>query len=187
MSDFVRSLAETEGLPPERVRLWVMVNRQNKTVRPDQPLIDPKMMMDEAYNKHGSRDKSFRLWLEAAHGIEEGRPIWPDIQPQTSANVPILVFIKHFDVEAQTLRGIGHIYVRKQSKVADMVPFIQKLMGGSSFWTSSTSSGRIISTLGTFASSQSGSPALLLYEVRNWACSSLQRAKLTLSRKLSIR
>lgn len=175
MSDFVRSLAEAEGLPPERVRLWVMVNRQNKTVRPDQPLTDPKMMMDEAYNKHGSRDKSFRLWLEAAHKIEEGRPIWPDMQPQTNANVPILVFIKHFDVEAQTLRGIGHIYARKQSKVADMVPFIQKLMGGSSFPISSPSSGRTISTSGNFASGQSGSPALVLYEVCDQACSSWQR------------
>lgn len=165
VSEFAKSLAESEDLPPEHVRLWVMVNRQNKTVRPDQPLTDPNMTIDEAYNKHGSRDKSFRLWLETAYKTEDGKPTWPDMQPQTSNNVPVLVFLKHFDTESQSLLGIGHIYVRKQSKVADMVPLIHKLMGGSPSSIFSPSSGRTTASSSSFSSNQSVSPSLALYEV----------------------
>ena len=109
-----------------------MVNRQNKTVRPDQPLLDPDMTIEEAYTKFGSRDKWFRLWVEVADKIEDGKAMWPDMQPQVSNNVPILVFLKYFDPETQSLRGVGHIYVKKHAKVSDMVPMICQIMGWSS-------------------------------------------------------
>lgn len=121
-----------------------MVNRQNKTVRPDQPLLDQDMTVEDACNKYGSRDKWFRLWAEVAEHVEDGRAIWPDLQPQAGNNTPILVFLKYFDPESQTLRGIGHIYVKKNAKVADMVPMICQLMG----W------------------SPGSTPNILLYEVR---------------------
>ena len=132
---FAKLLADDQRLHAEQIRLWVMVNRQNKTIRPDQPLSEPEMTIDEAYNKYGSRDKSFRLWMEIALQSEDSKPIWPDAQPQNSSNQPILIFLKHFDADAQTLKGVGHIYVKKQSKVADMVPMILQLMG----WSHGTS------------------------------------------------
>ena len=133
LGDFAKTLAEGMQLPSEQVRLWIMVNRQNKTIRPDQPITDLDTSMDEAYNKYGGRDKSFRLWVETASQIEDGKPVWPDSQqPIGSNNAPILVFLKYFDAELQSLKGVGHIYVKKHSKVADMVPMITQLMG----WTS---------------------------------------------------
>ena len=130
LADFAKTLAESQRLPPEQVRLWVMVNRQNKTIRPDQPFPEPGMTIDEAYSKYGGRDKSFRLFLERASQIEEGKPMWPDVQPpNTTNNQPMLIFLKYFDAEAQTLKGAGHIYVKKQCKVAEMVPMILQLMG----------------------------------------------------------
>lgn len=129
--EFLQTISEDKHLPAELLRLWVMVNRQNKTVRPDQSLIDPDMTMDEAYSKYGTRDKWFRLWAEVAENSEDGRPIWPDMQAQVGNNVPILVFLKYFDPQAQTLRGVGHIYIKRHAKVADMVPMIQELMGWS--------------------------------------------------------
>lgn len=132
LADFAKSLAESQRLPPEQVRLWVMVNRQNKTIRPDQPLSEPEMTVDEAYSKYGGRDKSFRLFLERASRMEEGNTMWPDIQsPNTINNQPMLIFLKYFDAEAQTLKGVGHIYVKKQCKVAEVVPMILQLMGWS--------------------------------------------------------
>lgn len=132
LAEFAKILAESQRLPPEQVRLWVMVNRQNKTIRPDQPLPEPEMTVDEAYSKHGGRDKSFRLLLERTSQIEEGKPLWPDIQPPNATNnQPMLIFLKYFDAEAQTLKGAGHIYVKKQCKVAEMVPMILQLMGWS--------------------------------------------------------
>lgn len=187
VSEFAKSLAEDEGFPPGHVRLWVMVNRQNKTVRPDQPLTDPNMTIDEAYSKHGSRDKNFRLWLETAYEVKDGKPIWPDMQPQTSNNIPALVFLKHFDTENQTLLGVGHVYARKQSKVADMVPLIQKLMGSSPSSTSSQSSGRTLPSSGSLHSSQSTSPALTLYEVSSQTDMTIECISLISIRKSNTR
>ena len=132
VADFAKTLAESQRLPPEQVRLWIMVNRQNKTIRPDQPLPDPEMTIDEAYSKFGGRDKSFRLFLERASQVEEGKPVWPDVQPSnTTNNQSMLIFLKYFDAEAQTLKGAGHVYVKKQCKVAEVVPTILQLMGWS--------------------------------------------------------
>lgn len=124
-------IAAEKDIPAEKVRLWVLVNRQNKTVRPDQPLLDPDMQMEEAFVKHGSRDKYFRLWLEVAEDMEEGKVVWPEMQSQVGNNMPILVFLKYFNAEAQTLRGVGQIYVKKHAKVGDMVSMIGKKMGWS--------------------------------------------------------
>ena len=132
VAGFAKTLAESQRLPPEQVRLWIMVNRQNKTIRPDQPFPDPEMTMDEAYSKYGGRDKSFRLFLERALQVEEGKPMWPDVQPSnTTNNQAMLIFLKYFDAEAQTLKGAGHVYVKKQCKVAEVVPTILQLMGWS--------------------------------------------------------
>ena len=135
VGDFVTTLAEERQLAPEQVRLWVMVNRQNKTVRPDQPLTDPELSIDEAYTKYGSRDKSFRLWLEIAPEPESGKVQWPEVTPQSgqvSNTAPILVFLKYFDAEEQSLTGKGHLYLKRNSKVSDMLPTIATMMGWSS-------------------------------------------------------
>lgn len=165
--EFTRLLAENQKIPPERVRLWVMVNRQNKTVRPDQPLLDPHMKIDEAYTKYGTRDKHFRLWLEVATTIEEGKPVWPDMQPQASINLPVLIFLKYFDIDNQTLLGVGHIYMKKLSKVADMVPLIYKMMAGSPLMSSSQLVSKATSTAllnGSGHANSLSAPPLALYE-----------------------
>ena len=131
IEEFQKSTAESLDISPENVRLWVMVNRQNKTTRPDQPILEPDMTIEAAFTKYGGRDRAFRLWVEQASTFEDGVPIWPEIQPANanSSNSTILIFLKYFDAEEQTLRGVGHVYVKKQQKVADIVPLIHQLMG----------------------------------------------------------
>ena len=136
VSDFIKTVAQTMQLPPDQIRLWAMVNRQNKTIRPDQPLPDLKMSMDDACNKFSSRDKPFRLWVETTSTFEDEKPIWPNGQLTAGVPPPVLIFLKYFDAEAQTLKGVGHIFMRKNSKVAEMSPMIQHIMG----WTSSEKS-----------------------------------------------
>ena len=118
--------------------------------------MDFNMTIDDAYSKFGSRDKHFRLWLESALQVEDGKPIWPDLQMQMSNNPPVLVFLKYFDVTAQSLRGIGHIYIRKHSKVADLIPLILNTMEGSLLTSAhSNASGH---------QNQPSPPALALFE-----------------------
>jgi len=70
----------------------------------------------------------FRIWAETAKLSETGSVIpWPDVQPVT-ANPHIVIFLKYFDIEAQDLKGVTNIYVRKNDKVQDIAPEILRIM-----------------------------------------------------------
>lgn len=126
VGEFVEQIAEEKELSPHQLRLWVMVNRQNKTTRPDQPLRDMDMTIEEVLNKLGTKGSSlFRVWLEVAQPEEDGKVTW---QETRGSNAPTLVFLKYFDVLSQTLKGVGHVFVRKQSKVSDLSSVILDLM-----------------------------------------------------------
>ncbi|KAL9110757.1 MAG: hypothetical protein Q9227_004749 [Pyrenula ochraceoflavens] len=125
LRDFTHEVAQDYSLQPEQIRFWMMVNRQNKTTRPDQPLRELDMTLEEAMNRFGTKNSPLRLWLEVGSLSGEGKPTWPEPSPN---NTPILIFLKHFDVEAQTLSGVGHVYVKKQAKVNDLAPQILELM-----------------------------------------------------------
>ena len=125
VSEFEKTLAEDNGLPEDQVRIWVMVNRQNKTIRPDQPLKDPNMTLEEAWQRLGSKGGQFRVWAELGQPTDDGKTGWPEATP---SSVPILVFLKYFDVQAQSLTGVGRVYVKKHAKVADMATQILEIM-----------------------------------------------------------
>ena len=122
-------IAEENNVPAHQVRLWVLVNRQNNTSRPDQPLLDPSATVEQTWVNHASRDKTFRLWAEFANHVEEGKAVWPETQPHVGTNISILVFLKYFDPATQSLTGAGHAYVRKFAKVSEILPQIARLMG----------------------------------------------------------
>ncbi|KAL2025090.1 hypothetical protein VTK56DRAFT_92 [Thermocarpiscus australiensis] len=134
MQELVNQIAADLGQDPKRVRLWIMVNRQNKTVRPDQPVMDLRPTVEETYARAAAhRDLALRVWVEVAEEVNaEGAAVWP-----TYAGLPngvvvkndlILLFLKWFDVESQCLRGVGHIYISKEKKVEELVPIIMKKM-----------------------------------------------------------
>lgn len=135
MGEVVAHIAEDIGQDPRKVRLWIMVNRQNRTIRPDQPVMDLRPTVEETYARAAAhRDPALRVWVEVAEEVDaDGNAIWPSYQAQTSGvvvkNDMTLLFLKWFDVEAQCLRGAGHVYISKEKKVEDLVPTIMKKMG----------------------------------------------------------
>jgi ubiquitin carboxyl-terminal hydrolase 7 len=137
VQDLVRTIADDLEQDPRRIRLWVMVNRQNKTIRPDQPVMDLRPTVEETYGRAAAhRDQALRLWVEVAEEINaDGEAVWPTYQNHGQSNGVIvkndliLLFLKWFDVESQSLRGIGHVYISKEKKVEDLVPIIMKRMG----------------------------------------------------------
>jgi ubiquitin carboxyl-terminal hydrolase 7 len=135
MKDLVNLIAADIGQDPRRVRLWHMVNRQNKTIRPDQPVMDLRPTVEEVYVKASAhRDQALRVWVEVAEEVNaEGAAVWPAYSGLPNGvvvkNDLILLFLKWFDVESQTLRGIGHVYISKEKKVEDLLPIIMKRMG----------------------------------------------------------
>ncbi|KWU45004.1 ubiquitin carboxyl-terminal hydrolase 5 [Rhodotorula sp. JG-1b] len=124
--DFRSQIAHANKMDPNSIRLWVLVNRQNKTVRPDAPINDqdPTLTMETVRDKMASRQSDLKLYLEY-------------IDPQTKANwqaqhgqePPIMIFVKHFDPNKQTLRGVGHFYVHRNMRVMDLASMINERMG----------------------------------------------------------
>lgn len=133
MEDLVKQIATDISQDYRRVRLWLMVNRQNKTIRPDQPIMDLEQTVEEVYARSAAhRDNNLRVWAEIAVDTNaDGEPIWPSYQ-SLSSNVTkedmILLLLKYFDVEKQTLQGISHVYLSKDKKVEDLIPLIHKAM-----------------------------------------------------------
>ncbi|KAI1079311.1 cysteine proteinase [Whalleya microplaca] len=136
IEELVAIIARDLNQDPRRVRLWIMVNRQNKTTRPDQPIMDMRPTVEETYSRSAgtSRDYSLRVWAEVAEEVDaQGDAIWPTYQSNANGvvvkNDLILLFLKHFDSERQTLEGAGHLYVSREKKVEELVPVIAKKMG----------------------------------------------------------
>lgn len=135
VDEYIKFLAAEIGKDPAKLRLWLMVNRQNKTIRPDQPIMDLTPTIEEIFSRSAaSRDAYLRVWVEEAEEFDdEGHPVWPSYSGQPNGvlvkNDTIVFLLKHFDLDTQTLRGVGHVYIGKDKKVEDLVPMITKKMG----------------------------------------------------------
>ncbi|KAL1303014.1 hypothetical protein AAFC00_003329 [Neodothiora populina] len=135
LTDFVKQAAEAFSIEPDMIRPWIMVNRQNGTVRPDHPLLMPGMTLEEANQKFSTRQAHFRIFLEQAESRDEaGLPVFEPKQPaaapaESEKDKPIIIFLKYFDMEKQELKGVGHTYMFQSNKVSDLAQPILKKMG----------------------------------------------------------
>jgi ubiquitin carboxyl-terminal hydrolase 7 len=126
----VRRIAEDLDVDSDMLRVWSMVGRQNSTIRPDHPITPTNLTIEEAFAKYGNK-QAFRLWVEVAtERGEHGKPVFADAQVnlQRPGDRAILLFLKHFDIEKQTIYGVGQFYSAWYDKVSDIGPEILKLM-----------------------------------------------------------
>ena len=142
VADFTQYMAEQQGADVELIRPWIMVNRQNGTVRPDHPLMWPDMMLQEAADKFSTRNSGFRVFMEETVRNSNGEPIWSNnhetvpSSPVVNGNVsqqqqqePIIIFLKYFDIDRQQLQGVGHIYMSPHDKAQELAAPILEIMG----------------------------------------------------------
>ncbi|CAG8581315.1 9289_t:CDS:10, partial [Cetraspora pellucida] len=121
---FKTMVAKKFRIPVEQIRFWILVSRHNKTLRPDTPLTDNflGMTMEEIHTKFVPRQLYLKLFLEVADKQINGETWFPTIE-----NDPhVLVFIKYFDTDKQSLKGFCYLYVRKHGKVGDIIPFLRE-------------------------------------------------------------
>ncbi|PVG02230.1 putative ubiquitin-specific processing protease 21 [Serendipita vermifera] len=125
---FKARVAQSMNLPTDRIRLWVLVGRQNKTVRPDVPIPDndPNMTVETVRNTMAVRSSDLRLFLDV-------RPEHEKSHPEPNSNT-LVIFLKYFDAGKQQLYGIGKVYVQRQMKVGDLSGIICERMN----WPSTT-------------------------------------------------
>ncbi|KAF9047647.1 cysteine proteinase [Panaeolus papilionaceus] len=119
-STFKSRVAHYFNLPKNKIRLWVLVNRQNRTVRPDThiPENEPTLTVEVIRNNMAARQNDLRLYLDII-----ADPSKPDPPPQS-----IMIFLKHFDTSKQILHGVGKVYMTQISKVGDLIPVIHEQM-----------------------------------------------------------
>ncbi|KAF8522231.1 hypothetical protein BU17DRAFT_87330 [Hysterangium stoloniferum] len=115
---FKSRVAQHFNYPENHIRLWVLVNRQNKTVRPDThvPENETSLTVEMVRNNMAARQTDLRLYLD----------VLPD--PSKPLTNSTMVFIKYFDVSKQSLYGIGKTYVQRQAKVGDLAHIINEKM-----------------------------------------------------------
>lgn len=129
LESFKAALCENLDIPYDHIRLWILVNRQNRTVRPDAPILeaDYQLPMEQLREKTQPSQPNLRLYMEVATQFENDQPVFP--APPSARSSSILIFIKIFDVASQSIHGLGHLYVEKNGKVGDIIPTLNSMAG----------------------------------------------------------
>lgn len=124
LKEFLEVVGKDMKEDARKLRAWIMVNRQNKTVRPDIPMTNLEASMEALFTRvNNQREAVLRVWIEVAPEVDaEGNGIFPKSDH-------LLLFLKCFDVQTQTLCGAGQVYLQKDKKVDDLVPTILQRMG----------------------------------------------------------
>ncbi|KAF3491353.1 ubiquitin carboxyl-terminal hydrolase 5 [Arthroderma uncinatum] len=108
------------GITGKAIRIWPLIARQNGTIRPTGPPLDPEMTMGDARKLHYPRLPSvIQLWIESEECLYGKK----DSQGSS------LVFLKHFDAVNQMITGFGHVYVTPDDTPNHLSPTIRKAMG----------------------------------------------------------
>ncbi|KAI9485995.1 MAG: hypothetical protein EXX96DRAFT_547274 [Benjaminiella poitrasii] len=124
---FKNEIAKGINLPTSAFRFWLMVNRQNRTVRIDVPIPEEEdnTTLDDIRSRYAINQTSLRLYLERANIFDEsGSAIFRS--PQESTQL-ILIFVKLFNPEYQRIHGIGHIYAQKEAKVSTIISTLKQM------------------------------------------------------------
>ncbi|CAB4444814.1 unnamed protein product [Rhizophagus irregularis] len=98
---------------------WILASRQNGTVRPDVPILESysNTSMKEIHARLTSQEDEMKLYMEVADKKFNGKTLLSSIKE----NISILIFLKYFDPDTQTLEGLGHLYVRRFDKSSNYI------------------------------------------------------------------
>ncbi|KAF3893645.1 Ubiquitin carboxyl-terminal hydrolase [Trichophyton interdigitale] len=119
VQELVSAVTQALNIPGKAIRIWPMITRQNGTLRPIGPPLDPGAAMGDVRKTHYPRlPCEFQLWVES-DGCLYGDRNGPDSS---------LVFLKHFDVIKQAVTGFSSIYVKPDDKPDDLSPMICRAM-----------------------------------------------------------
>lgn len=120
-------LAALMSLVPDQMRVWVLVWRQNRTIRPEEVVPEDKdWTLEEVRERLTARSPELWLFLEPLSTVPPVVLAEPDKWS--------LLFLKHFDPVRQTLLGAGTAYVQPGEPVSSLLPTIREMMG----WASET-------------------------------------------------
>ncbi|KAJ3210298.1 hypothetical protein HDU67_005417 [Dinochytrium kinnereticum] len=113
---FKQMLGEKLGVPNERIRLWTMVGRQNKTIRPDSPIADNdnEKVMEAIKERYMKSAPELRLYADIIDGN------FAQSKPADESGGQIVVFLKYYDPAISKIEYAGKLAIpNKSSKIQD--------------------------------------------------------------------
>lgn len=155
-AEFKKNLAEQFNVPVEKIRLWSMAGRANKTIRPDAPIADtdedrsefgessftfpnqtdfiPVLLleMDWIKDKYARNYPELRLYMEIGeeeHKGADGKVSYFPVRDENGPHKSLLIFLKYYEPTNNTITYAGNLTIRsKQLKIQDILPIIQERM-----------------------------------------------------------
>lgn len=121
-ADVKEQIAKEYNAPSSSFRVWALVNRQNKTIRPDLVIPDDvRMTIEQVREQYASRSQELRLFIEF-----DVSALSPEVLQRD--NKWIMIFLKRFVAQDQTLTGFARVYVLESDPVGSLVPVINELL-----------------------------------------------------------
>ncbi|CAO3579210.1 unnamed protein product [Absidia cylindrospora] len=128
--DFKKDISGEFNLYANQIRCWLLVNRQNRTIRPDSPIAETDIdsTMEDIRYRQSPNLACLRIYVESAIMVNAaGQPVFPP--PPSKVAPKILVFVKLFDPFTQDIHGIGKIYASKLAKVGSVIDELNEIAG----------------------------------------------------------
>ncbi|RIB26131.1 hypothetical protein C2G38_2240942 [Gigaspora rosea] len=118
---FKKMVAANFEVPIDKIRFRIVKDRLNKTIRPHNVIPDDFLnkSMKEIKAKLAGGCSELRLYMEILE-----TPI--NIKKKSTQTGEIIIFIKYFNPDAQSLECLGQLYVQKGSKINTIFPFLRK-------------------------------------------------------------
>ncbi|CAG8689127.1 16760_t:CDS:10, partial [Cetraspora pellucida] len=119
--DSFKSMIATQfKVPIDKLRFWVIVNRQNKTIRLHEPIKDDCLNITmEEISRNIVGCNELRLYMEIVE-----KPI--NFKKNHSQAGSIIIFIKYFNPDSQSLESLGQLYVKKSCRINSIFPALRK-------------------------------------------------------------
>ncbi|RIB29021.1 hypothetical protein C2G38_2239172 [Gigaspora rosea] len=108
---FKKMASERFKIPSNKMRFWKIINNPDGTNRL-RAIINGKLFFDKPMKE--IIGASGRLYMELLD------------KPINNRNESFMIFLKYFNPDAQLLKGLGHLYVRKSSKISSIFHIIRK-------------------------------------------------------------
>lgn len=125
---FKSTLEHVFGIPASSFNLWLLVGRQNKTIRPDHPLsnAEENLTMEAILETYSKICSDLKFYIE---DTRKNDPRFGTIGNSLTAPNNAFMYFKYFDVETGVIKYLGGHIINRNGTIAELFPLICRLVG----------------------------------------------------------
>ncbi|KAJ3199966.1 hypothetical protein HDU82_009297 [Entophlyctis luteolus] len=122
LATFKEHLAETLGVAKNKVKVWSIMQRQNRTSRVDKQITEDDKTLEQIRDYYKGASEHLRLYVDT----DDDLPI--DLFVKNEAD-SVLIFIKHYDPRSAKIRFAGKALFSPTQRLEDALPTIMDIAG----------------------------------------------------------